>query len=147
MIVMAFFFHCGIWYQLFFIWELNPKLGYSLLISIFECWLSSNKIGGYTFMFLGDYYGFFFIVAYCLAYNLRVQIRIRWFILVSYSWWLINKYLNWKIHVYVKSNAYLLSKWLEQQTHINLKQTTIQLILDMMNKMIISFILHNQPLI
>jgi hypothetical protein len=45
---------------------------------------------------------------------------------------------------------------LEQQTHINSKQTTIQLTpkqttiqltLDMMNKMIIFFILHNQPFI
>jgi hypothetical protein len=36
---------------------------------------------------------------------------------------------------------------LAQQTHIISKQTTIQLTLDMMNKMIISFLLHNQPFI
>lgn len=46
--------------SLSFIQELNLRLSYLLLSSIFECWLSSNRIYGYTFVFLYILFWYFY---------------------------------------------------------------------------------------
>ena len=96
-----------------FIQEPNLRLSYLLLSSIFGCWLSSNRICRYTFVFL------------CILF---------WYF---YSLWRIDHYVNKKLHPRLDDSfsttiieGWLSNIWISKYTFTLVEQKVFRLRID-----------------